>query len=70
MKCAIKKKTFDNNNYIILTLLQIRPVAISKGLPSLATHLFNRPVRAFLLDINRDPINIDADDENYEALKA
>ena len=31
--------------------------------------MFNRPIRALLLQIGRDPININNDDEYYKALK-
>ena len=39
------------------------------GLPSPATLLNNRPLRALLPEMNWEPININADDEHYEALK-
>ena len=39
------------------------------GLPSLAMLLFNRPIRGLLPQMNRQPININNDDAQYEALK-
>ena len=42
---------------------------IGTGLPSLAMLLFNRPIRTLLPQVNRNPINYNADDENYKALK-
>ena len=54
---------------LILLLLQIRLTAIVAGLPSPATLLFNRPIGALLAQINREPININADNEHYDALK-
>ena len=33
-------------------------------------HIFNRPIRALFPQINREPFNINADNENYETLKA
>ena len=39
-------------------------------LPSSAKHLFNRPIRALLPQINREPININVDEESHDALKA
>ena len=39
-------------------------------LPSPATLLFYRPIRALLPISNRKQININVDDENCEALKA
>ena len=62
-------KLFDNNNDINLTLLQIGLMPIGTGLPSPATLLFNRPIRALLPQMNREPININADEEHYKALK-
>ena len=66
---AYHQKCFDNNNNIKLVLLQIRLMPIGAGFPSPATLLFNRPIRALLPHINREPINLNADDGNYEALK-
>ena len=43
---------------------------IGTGLPSPATLLFNKPITALLPQMNREPININADDEHYEALKS
>ena len=46
------KKGFDNDNDINLVLLQIALMPISAGILSLATHLFNRPIRAQLSQMN------------------
>ena len=48
----------------------MRLTPIGTGLPSPATMLFNRPIRTLLPQMNREPININADDEHCEALKA
>ena len=48
----------------------MRLTPIGTGLLSLATLLFNRPIRALLCQMNREPININADDKHYEVLKA
>ena len=42
---------------------------IGAGLPSPATPLFNRLIRALLPQIYKVPININADSENYKAFK-
>ena len=44
-------------------------IPIGAGLASPATLLFNRPIRAQLLQINRETISFNADNNNYEALK-
>ena len=41
---------------------------IGVGLPSPATLLFNRSIRSLLSQINRDPINYNADSESYKTL--
>ena len=43
---------------------------LSASLPSPATLSFNQPIRALLPQINREPININADVEHYNVLKA
>ena len=63
-------KFFDNNNDVNLVLLQIRLMPIGTGLPSQAILLFNKPIRALLPQINKEPINYSADHENYEVLKS
>ena len=45
-------------------------MAMATGLHSLATLLFNGPIRALLFQINRGSIKIKAHNENYEALRA
>ena len=47
MKYTIKMY-FDNNDDVNLALLQMRSTPIAAGLPSPATLLFNRPIRALL----------------------
>ena len=42
---------------------------IGAGLCSPAILIFNRSIRALLPQINREPININADNEHYKALK-
>ena len=46
-----------------------RGSAVGNGLPSPVTLSFNRPIRALLLQINREQTNFNADDEHYEDLK-
>ena len=62
------QKCFDNNNDVSFALLQVRMMPINAGLPSPATLLFNRPIRALLPLMNREPININADGKHYKAL--
>ena len=50
-------------------MLQMKSTPVGSGLPSPATLLFNRPIRALLLKINREPINFNDDNEHFEALK-
>ena len=59
-----------DNNVVHFALLQIRSVPVGTGLPSLTMMLFNRPIRAVLLQMGRKPIIINYDDEYYEALKS
>ena len=59
----------NNDNDINVALLQMRSTAVGAGLPSPATFLSNRPVRAQLPQINRKPITFNADDECCEALE-
>ena len=69
LKCTIKKCTQTNNN-VHFALLPIRSTLVDTMLHSPATLLFNRPIRALLLQIGREPININNDDKYYEALKS
>ena len=69
VKCTIKKD-LTNKDDINIVLLQIRSTPIGTRLPSPATRLFNRPIRALLPQKNKEPINLNADDKQYEALKA
>ena len=63
-------KTYKgNNDDVNLALLQMRSRQKGAGQCSPTTLLFNRPVRVLLLQTNRKPINLNADDEHYEALK-
>ena len=68
VKCTIKK-CLDNNDDVNLALLQIRPIPIWAELPSSDTFLFNRQFTALLLQMNREPISFNANDEHYEAIK-
>ena len=52
------------NNFRCMCEFWIRP-----GLPSPVTPMFNRPIRPLLPQTNREPININADKENNQALK-
>ena len=56
VKITIKNSS-DNNKGANLALLQIRLKPIGAGLPSPATLLFKRPIRALLPQINREPID-------------
>ena len=47
----------------------MRTTLIGARLPSHATLLSARPIGAMLSQINREPINLNADDEYYNALK-
>ena len=67
---AYHQKCFVNNDDINPVLLQIRSMPMHVGLPCPATLLFNIPTKDMLPLINRDPININVVDVNYEALKA
>ena len=51
-------------------LLEVRSTLVGAGLLSPATILFNRPIRALLLQNGREPIYINNDDEYYKALKS
>ena len=44
-------------------------MSIGTGLPSPATLLVSRPIRALLPQVNRELINYIRDNKNYEALK-
>ena len=59
----------DTNTNVNPTLLQIRLTLIDAGLPSPAMLLFNRPIKGLLAQMNREPININNDDNQYEAHK-
>ena len=67
LKCTIMK-CIQNNNDVNFALLQIRSLPIGAGIPSPATLLFYRPIRALLPQIGREPINIS--DAYYKALKS
>ena len=60
----INKKCFDNNDDINLALLQMRSTPIGAELPSPATLLLSKPIRALVPHINTEPINFNADDEH------
>ena len=69
VKCTIKKCRQTNND-VHFTLLQITSTPTSAWLPSPAMMLLKRPIRALLPQIDREPINVNNDDEYYEALKS
>ena len=64
------KKCIDTNKDINLALLQICSTPVGTGLHSLAVMLFNRPIHGFLPQMKREPIGIDNDDVQYQALEA
>ena len=41
---------------------------LGQGLPSLASMLFNCPIRGILTMINRPPVGIDNDQEHYKVI--
>ena len=51
-------------------VLQIRSIIIGTGLASPATLLIQRPIRGLWSQINREPININSNDVQYEAHKS
>ena len=67
VKCTIKKCR-QTNNSVHFALLQIRSTPISARLPSPATMLFNRLIRTLLLQIGKEPINVNKDDKYCKAL--
>ena len=69
LKCTIKKFRQTNSN-IHFALLQIRSIPVSAELPRPDMMLFNRPIRAPLQQIHREPIDVNNDNECYEALKS
>ena len=68
--CEKHYKDMQTNNDIHFALLQIRSTPVSAEWPSPAMILLNRPIRELLPQIGREPININNDDEYYEALKS
>ena len=61
------QKCLDNNNSVNPTLLNTRSIPI--GLPSPATLLADRLVRSMLPELNKEPININYDGVQHEAIK-
>ena len=59
---------FDTKGDPHIALLQIRMTLQGPGLPSLATLLFNCPIKGILPIINRLPMGIDNDEGHYEVL--
>ena len=51
-----------------MAMLQIRTTPLRQGLPSPAMLLFNCPVRGIIHAKDRQPINIDNDDEHHKNL--
>ena len=68
MKCIIKIG-LDTNKDVILSLLQILSTPLGAGLLNPATLLLDRLIGGLLSHINRDPININNDNAQYDALK-
>ena len=67
MKCTFKKCR-QNDNDVSFDLLHILLTQIGAGVSSQAMLLFNMPIRVMLLQIGREPISINKEDEYYEAL--
>ena len=67
VKCTIKKCGLTNND-VHFVFLQIRSAPVGVGLSSLAIMLFNRSIRALLLQPGSEPININNDNEYYKGL--
>ena len=63
------QKCFYNNNDVNFVLLQIGFTPLGTGLPSLAILLYKWLIRALQHQVNSKPINYNAHDENYKALK-
>ena len=63
------KMCLDNNDGVNLAILQMKSTPVGAGLHGPASLIFNRPIRAMLPHINRGPINFNADDKHYEALR-
>ena len=62
------KKCSDSGDDIHMAMLQIRNTPLGQGLPSPAMLLFNCPVRGIMSVMDRQPINIDNDDEHHKNL--
>ena len=62
------KKCSDSGGDIYVAMLQIRTTPLGQGLPSPATLLFNHLVRGIMPVMDRQPINMDNDDENHKNL--
>ena len=60
VKCTIKKGRLTQTK-VHFALLQVRSTLVSFGLPNPAMMLFNRPIRALLLQVGREPISINND---------
>ena len=64
------KKCFGTNQYVIVAILQMESTPMCTGLPSPARLLFKRPIKGLLPQMFREPIHINNDDAQYEALRA
>ena len=60
----------QTNNDVHFAFLHIRSTLVDTGLSSPTMMLLNRPIRALLPHIGREPININNDDEYEKALKS
>ena len=64
VKCTIKK--CRQTTYGV----EIRSTLVNAGLPSSDMILFNIPIRALLPQVVREPINVNNNNEHYEAFKS
>ena len=64
------KKCLDTTQDISLVLLQIQSMPLGAGLPTPVMMFFNRPRRGLLLQMNKEPININNEDIHYGVLES
>ena len=65
---ADTQKCFDTKSDPPIALLQIRSTPLGPVLPGPATLLFSYPVRGIMPILTRLPLNLNNDEEHYEAL--
>ena len=51
------QKCLDNNDDVNLAFVQMITSPVGTGVPSASTLLFNRPIRALVLQMNKEPIS-------------